>query len=280
MSNALMRAAIALVVMLGGVAHAGDPCIRHFRAAERLRLDGNAVVFCDDEDADKQQCFAVDLATGKAAAAHPRAEPVPSDTTLTIATRSAKACLAGGGACKTLVPKAHIDQGLAMHGVARGERAALINMAEVETFDVKTGKRLARFTAGKGDCTNVKILAPDLLLVKNADCGSDDGGTSFFATAKGKKTAAVPIAASDAHVLDTTVAFVAATGDRAVVMDGPTGKVVTQVTLGEPASDVFPTVVADGKRLVVVYGGDRAGDLAGVELASGKVATFAARRCP
>jgi hypothetical protein len=275
-----MRAVIALVVMLGGVAHAADPCIPHFRAAERLRLDGNAVVFCDDNDADKQQCVAVDLTTGKAAVAHRRADAEPIDTTITMATRTAKACLAGGGACKTLVPKARIDPGIAMYGVAHGELAALINMAEVETFNVKTGKRLARFKSGKRDCTDVTILAPDLLLVKNAYCGGDDGGTSFFSTAKGKKIAAVPISASDAYVLGTTVAFVAATGDRAVVMDGSTGKVVTQVTLGEPASDVFPTVVADGKRLVVVYGGDRAGELAEVELGSGKVATFAAHRCP
>jgi len=273
-----MRAALALVIVAAGTARA-DTCIPDFRAAERLQLDAHAVRFCDDKVGDKRQCFAVDLATGKLASAHASTDATGGETTLTLAKKTAKVCVVGGS-CKTLVPKARIDPGLQMHGVARGERAVLMNMAEVETFDAKTGARLARFTAGKGDCTNVTILAPDLLLVNNANCGSDDGGTSFFATAKGKQIAAVPIPAASAHATGTTVAFVSAGGDEVVVMDGPTGKIAKRVAIGKPASDVFPSVVSDANRLVVVYGRDRAGDVVVVDLATDKARTFAAKRCP
>lgn len=279
-----MRAALALVtipatLVVGAVIARADTCVPDFRAADLLRLDTHAVQFCDDKIGDKRQCFAVDLATGKLAPAHPSTDLIGGATTLKLATKSAKVCVAGGS-CKTLVPKARIDPGLQMHGTARGERAALINMAQVETFDAKTGARLAQFTAGKGDCTDVAILAPDLLLVKNVNCGSDDGGTSFFATAKGKQIAAVPIPAAAAHATGTTVAFVSVGGDEIVVMEGPTGKVVKRVAIGKPASDVFPSVVGDANRVVVVYGRDRAGDVAVVDLATDKVRTFAAKRCP
>ncbi len=274
----MIRAAL-LVTLVGTVAHA-DPCIPDFRSAERLVLDGSAVKFCDDQAPKKQQCFAVDLATGKATSIARFDPPAPPSkgSTLEIAGKTAKACTADG-ACKTLRPKARVDDGLGMHGEVGTKLAVLINLSRIETFDVKTGKRIAGFDSGKGMCASVSIVADDVLLVQNRECGTD-GGAAFFATPKGKRLAAVPIAVTAPVVLDGSVSFVAAQGDELVVQDSKTGKLARRIPLGKPHAETSPQLVGDARRVVVVYGGERAGDIAVVDLATDKVTAFAAQRCP
>lgn len=275
-----MRAALALLLATTASAEP-PPCIPAFRFAERVTLTGNAVQFCDDESPKKQQCFEVDLGTGRTQRAKVAAPPdsAESDVTLAIAGKRAKVCRAG--ACKTLTPKARVDEGLAMHGTARGRLAVLINRDQIETFTT-AGKRIARFSAGKGDCTRVGLLAGDVLLIANRFCGDDEQGTHWFATAKGKSIAAVggdkPVHVAEPLLLDDGVAFVAIKGDEIIVQDGKT--VTSRIPLDKAASDVWPTLAGDARRFVVVFGGDRAGDVVVVDRATEKLARHAAARCP
>lgn len=275
--------ALVLLVATASVARADAPCITAFRTAQRVAIDGNAVMFCDDEGPKKQQCFARDLATGATTSTKVADVVDPADgPTLSIDGKRAKVCTAAG-ACKKLTPKARVDEGLGMHGMARGNLAVLINMSQIETFDVKTGKRLAGFSAGKGDCTNVALLDGDVLYVHNQFCGDDEKGTHWFASAKGKKLADVggtkPTHVVEPAILDTALAFVAFTGDEVIVQDWKSGKVTRRIALGKPSSESWPAIEGDAKRLVVVYGGDRRGDVAVIDLATEKVTALAAKRC-
>jgi hypothetical protein len=271
--------ALILVAVSASLAHAEAPCITAFRTAQRVTIDGNAVKFCDDEGPKKQQCFARDLATGATTSTKVTdAVDAPDGPTLSIDGKKAKVCTAAG-ACKKLTPKARVDEGLGMHGMARGKLAVLINMDRIETFDVKSGKRLAGFSAGKGDCTNVAVLDGDVLYVHNQFCGDDEKGTHWFASAKGKKIADVPVHVVEPAILDTALAFVAFTGDEVIVQDWKSGKVTRRIALGKPSSESWPAIEGDAKRLVVVYGGDRRGDVAVIDLATEKVTTHAAKRC-
>lgn len=254
-------------------------CITSFRSAERMWLDGNAVLFCDDETPKKQQCFSTDLSTGKATSAKFAHANVAEGPKITIDGKRAKVCAAG---CKTLKPKARVDEGLAMHGVTNGKLAVLINRSEVETFDVKTGKRIAGFSAGKGDCTSVTILS-DTLLVQNQFCGEDDKGTHWFATKKGKRVAVVggdkPVHVTAPALVGGQVAFVAFTGDSVVVHDAITGALANRIPIGNAAAEAWPMIAGNDKKLVVVFGGERAGDLAVIDRATEKVTSFTAQRC-
>jgi len=273
---------LLLLAATTSVAHAQSaPCITSFRSAEGVEVRGGAVSFCDDETPKKQKCFAIDLATGKVTSAkRPEPTSTSSGPTLEINGKKAKACAAGR--CKTLKPRARVDEGLGMHGNVRGNLVVLVNLGEVETFALKTGKRIGGFTAGNGDCTTVTLVADDVLLVQNRFCGDDEKGTHYFATPKGKRIAVVggtkPIEVGAPAELGAQVAFVSMKSDEVVVHDVKTGAVARRIPLGN-ADEAWPAIEGDDKRLVVVFGGARAGDLAVVELATEKVTTHAAKRC-
>lgn len=264
---------VAALLLHATTAYADPPCITEFVTAEAVAIEGNAVRFCDDQAGKKQKCFAVDLTTGVASSVPiPKATKSPSSLELQIDGKTAKVC--AGGKCKALKPKAHVDEGLGMHGTVRGKLAVLINLDRVETFDVATGKRLAGFDAGKGLCADVTILSDTMLLVHDEECGND--GTmpeeSWFATPKGKRVAKVGIKAGTPAIGGTTAAFVARDGSELVVHDTTTGKQSSRTAL---SAGPGAAIAVDGQRVVVVAGGKQAGDVTVI----GKP-TLAAKRCP
>jgi len=261
------------------------PCVTDFAVAQDAALDGDRVAFCDDRSK-HASCFAVELATGKLAAARrPTRAPGPL-ASVTVHGKLATACRPDGTACKTLKPTAYVDDGLGMIGVANaaGTRVALINTSEIETFDRRTGKRIAGFRAGKASCTLASFVADDTLLVHNAECGGGQG-TSWLATTRGARLAVVgddqPIDAMAPVLLGANrAAFVSARGDALVVHDVATGKLEKRIALGPASDDARPVLVGDAHRLAIVFGGARWGDVAVVELATDRVTLLPGHRCP
>jgi hypothetical protein len=192
-------------------------------------------------------------------------------------------CKADGSACKAFTPQAKPDPGIGIDAKANEANtlAALSYYADktyVETFDPTTGKRIARFSVGskKIKCANVDVLR-DSILVTESECGSP-GGKSWLATKTGKKIADVA-GVAHAPVGGSTFAFVTTAGDKVVFQDVTTGKITKEISLGA-ASDAPATMLTDFRRLVVVWGGKRAGDVASIDLSNDKVATFPGTRCP
>lgn len=268
-----------------------EPCVRDFASPEDVVLAGGSVGFCDDHR--KPGCYSVDLATGKLAIAKIVAPPEPPPVAeLKVGDESASVCFAGKKACTVLRPRSRIDPGLGMGGAinASGSFAALDNGNQIETFDVRTRTRLATFSAGKGACSGASFLAGDVLLVQNADCGTDSIA-SRLTTLKGKTLTAIggdkPIpVAGRVHLDGVRYAFMSSTGDVVVIQDVKTGKVEQRITIGAPINRP-PTLVGNSSRLAIVFGGavhdavaERWGDVAVVDLATAKVTVHTAKRCP
>src|SRR6185436_9716593 len=114
--------------------------------------------------------------------------------------------------------------------------AALASLEWIDTFDLKSGKRLATFKTGpKQSSCNALEFAGDTLVIGEETCG-EDGMTAWLATAKGKKLADVggdnPITLgfqSIAPVAGTSFAFSTLTGEAVVVQDVKTGKVAKRL---------------------------------------------------
>jgi hypothetical protein len=279
---------LACTLLLAGsvssVSAEPEPCLAGGASITKAELIDRRVDFCDDNE-DKPVCLSVDLTTGAARKRGAGASLGMAIATIEVGTRTAKVCQPGGKPCKTLKPKARVDEGLGMSGVVNdmGTLAVLLNLEQVETFDAKTGKRIAQFKSGTASCATVSFVGDETLYVWSEDCGGGDG-TSWLATKKGKKIAIVggdkPIEAMPPVLLEKTrAAFVSERGDVLVVQDITSGAVEKRLALGVAVEETMPTVLGSGSRAVVVYGGKRAGDVVVVDLATDKVTTHPGKRC-
>lgn len=260
------------------------PCLPGGSSITRAELIDGRVEFCDDDE-DKPTCLSVDLTTGAASKRRPGASLGMAKATIEIVGKTAKVCQPGGKPCKKLKPKARIDEGLGMTAEVNdaGTLAVLLNLEQVETFDAKTGKRIAQFKSGTASCATVSFLGVDTLYVWSEDCGGGDG-TSWLATKKGKRIAIVggdkPIEAMPPVLLEgTRAAFVSERGDVLVVQDVKSGAVTKRIALGAAVEETRPTVLGGPARAVIIYGDKRAGDVAVVDLATDKVTTHPGKRC-
>jgi hypothetical protein len=79
---------------------------------------------------------------------------------------------------------------------------------------------------------------------------------------------------------DAYEAFVSKQGHQVIVQAVKTGKVVNRIAVGPARDETFPTLAGDDKRFVVVFGGERAGEIAVIDRATENVTAHAAKRCP
>lgn len=244
-------------------------------------------------------CFTTDLATGAWSASsappgehRPRIVPAATAPKVQIDDQSATVCRADGSACKTLTPKTEVDPGLGLSAAANdaGTLAALgyygaDSKTWVETFDLATGKRIGRVRVGSKNalCVNVHVFG-DSLYVSEEVCGAP-ARTAWLGTRTGKKLAAVggaqPIHPSGqaVHLADASWAFASSEGDALVVQDVTTGKVTKRIVTGPATNAASAALLGDSKRLVLVFGGSRAGDVAITDPATGKVTSYPGKRC-
>jgi hypothetical protein len=261
-----------------------------------IAIDANKLRQCAWDGA-HLSCFATELATGAwssaaapAGSERPRIAPIAGAPKIDVGDQRATVCHADGSACKTLTPKSPVDPGLGLSAAANaaGTLGALGYYGDktwVETFDLATGKRIARVAAGskKVKCVTVDVLG-DALYVDEAVCGGEVS-TAWLGSKAGKRIAAVggaqPIHPSGqaVHLADTLWAFSAAAGDTVVLQDVKTGKVTKRIAIGPAVETASAALVGDARRLVLVFGGSRAGDVAVVDLASDKVTSYPGKRC-
>jgi hypothetical protein len=261
-----------------------------------IAIDGNKLRQCTWDGA-HLSCFATDLATGAwstaaapASTERPRIAPAAGAPKIDVADQSASVCHADGSACKTLTPKAQVDPGLGLSAAANeaGTIGALGYYGDkpwVETFDLATGKRLGRAAAGSKavKCIAVNVLG-DALYVDESVCGGEVS-TAWLGSKTGKRIAAVggaqPIHPSGhaVHLADTQWAFSTSAGDVVVVQDVKTGKVAKRIAVGAAVDTASASLLGDSKRLVLAFGGSRAGDVAVIDVASAKVTSYPGKRC-
>ena len=130
----------------------------------------------------------------------------------------------------------------------------------------------------------VPRVAGDTLDASRSECGTNTG-KEWLASKSGKVLARIggasPIMTGGppVHVTDDVWAFAPDTGSVVVLQDVVTGKVMKRVAIGKADPNSLATLVGNSTHLVLVYGGARAGDLAVIDIATGKVTSFSANRC-
>lgn len=273
-----------------------------------VEIDRGKLKYCFDHG--KQlTCYSTDLEDGSlwatAAPAHngegyPSTPKPPDEPSVETTEGEVKLCLPNSTECKTFKPKNAVDPGLGLTASTNrpGTLVALTNSAWVETFDVKSGKRLARFKASKAKhaCSYVDF-AGDAIVVDHYDCGDVTVAESWLGTKTGKRLSVlggkspIGMATNPVQIKDTHWAFASRSGDAIAIHDVKTGKLVKRITLGprnvdDPLADselspvlAFGTSTDDNEKLALVYGDKRVGDVVVVDLATSKVSSYPAKRC-
>ncbi len=290
---------IGSVVLVFGsaVVRADGVCIRGSKHSSHVGLDATSGRFCFEPGG--LACYAVNLQTGAvtteqapAGSDRPQVTAAPDAPKVTEAEADVTVCHHDGSACRKLVPKGIVDPGLGLVSAVNrsGTLAAFGTQAphrqsQVETFDVATGKHLATFKLPiKGGMCMFLAFAGDTLDITQSECGTP-GGTEWLATKTGKKIAPLggnsPINSNSppVHVSGNTYAFAPATGEVVVLQDVVTGKVVQRIAVDKAAGSDSATLVGDAMHLVLVHAGARAGDLVIIDVATGKITRFPAKRC-
>ena len=294
-----MRTCSIVVLSLFARTAAADPCIAPGSNPVMMAIGGGNVSYCFELDDAKLNCFTTEVATGKTAAAPPpaplgqqwpRLVPAPRKVVIKNAGggKKPKLCRADGSKCKTLAMSHEIDQGM---GLVAAENAtltlaALASLEWIDTFDLRSGKRLATFKTGpKQSSCNALEFAGDTLVIGEETCG-EDGMTAWLATAKGKKIADVggelPITLgfqSLTRLTGNNYAFATLTGEAVIVQDVKTGKVAKRIPVVSAVPRQTGYLLGDGTTIALVYGGARAGDVAIVDLSSDKVRSYSGKRC-
>jgi len=280
-----------IALLVSSSVHADNPCVKGGRRADNASLTTTSASFCFDGAA----CYAAELATGRLTTGPAAGTDLPL---LAEGPDSPKLSDDGGGitvchrdrSCHNLVPTGQIDPGIGFVSAVNstGTLAAIGVQGsdlQVEVFDVATGKHVSTFKLppSRWMCL-VVAFAGDTLDISNVECGATTG-KEWLATKLGKRIAAIggasPIMTGSppVHVTDNTWAFTPDGGDVVILQDVVTGKVVKRISVGKADPDSPATLVGDSTHIVLIYGGTRAGDLAVIDVATGKVTQFPAKRC-
>lgn len=277
-------------------ADAGACVDGHGEAAVWAQLAGTSASFCFQPMGTVASCYAVDVQTGALTAAKGPAQtsqlPMlagPADAPLIVDNKD-DAAVCRGTACKTIKPTTDPDPGIGMTRAvdATGTYAALGMQAQerVDVFEVASGKHAGTIAIpGAGACIDVDF-AGDALVVASTDCATH-AGNAWLATRAGKRIAALggkfPMGfyGPPAHVTANKWAFGAANAEVVVVQDVVSGSVWRRFALDKPDENTRTelTLVADDRRVVAIYGGDRAGDLALLDIGTHKITRLPAKRC-
>ena len=288
----LLGWALGLLALGAPAAHADDACIKGGKHAENVGLSTTATAFCFE----KGTCYSAELATGRITVGKPAGSDLPElaeapdAPKLTNGTADITVCHHDGSQCKKLATEHDIDPGIGFVSAvtASGTLAAIgVQGAPffVDVFDVGSGKRTSTFKlpSGGGLC-GFLAFAGDTLDVTQTECGSSKG-KEWLASTSGKTIGRIggasPIMTGGppVHVTDDVWAFAPDGGDVVILQNVVTGKVMKRLSVAKAEPDSPATLVGDSAHLVLVYGGARAGDLAVIDVATGKVTKFPAKRC-
>ncbi len=287
-----MRWSVALMILGSSSVHADNVCVKGGKHADNASLTTTSASFCFDGAG----CYAAELATGRittgpaAGKDLPQLAEGPDTPKFTDSPSDITVCHHDGSSCRKLAPTGEIDPGIGFVAAvnATGTLAAIGVQGrdpQAEVFDVATGKHVSTFKlpSSRWMCMFV-AFAGDTLDISNVECGATNG-KEWLATKLGKRIASIggasPIMTGSppAHVTDNTWAFTTDGGDVVILQDVVTGKVVKRISVGKADPDSPATLVGDSTHLVLIYGGTRAGDLAVIDVATGKVTQFPAKRC-
>jgi hypothetical protein len=266
-----------------------DPvCVKGGDHAHSVGLSTTSVTFCFDG----QSCYAADLSsgalkpTGPAGKDLPLLVPAPDAPHVTEGGSDITVCHHDGSSCKKLVAKHEIDPGINFASAvnASGTLAAIAVLGGpiyVEVFDVASTNHVATFALPRGGLCGFVNFAGDALDVTQVDCGDGTLGKEWLYTKRGKRLAQLPFmtGGAPAHVTDNVWAFAPDDGSAIVLQDVVTGKLVKHISVGKGDPNSVATLVGDSAHLVLVFGGARAGDIAVVDVATGRVTQFPAKRC-
>jgi hypothetical protein len=280
---------IAVAFALCPLASYADPvCVDGSDHAHSVGLTTTTVSFCFDG----HSCYAADLATGAVKATGSAGKDLPSLAPtsdvpqLTKDPDSITVCKHDGSACKKLVPKHQVDPGIGITSAvnATGTLAAIFvqgGTSYVEVFDVASAKHVSTFEVPNVGMCGFVDFAGDTLDVVAVDCGDWTTAKETLYTKRGKRIAKLPFMTNGApvHVTDNVWAFASSEGDKVALQDVVTGKVMKSISVGKADTDSPATLVGDSAHLVLVFGGARAGDIAVIDVATGKVTQFPAKRC-
>jgi len=282
---------LGLLALASSPARADKPCVDGGDRAENAAVSTTAATFCFD----KGSCYSADLATGHITVGKPAPSELPvlaeapDAPKLTDGESDITVCRHDGTQCKKLATKHEIDPGIGFVSAvnASGTLAAIGVQGEpffVDVFDVASGKRTTfKLPSGGGLCGTL-AFAGDTLDASRSECGTNTG-KEWLASKSGKVLARIggasPIMTGGppVHVTDDVWAFAPDTGSVVVLQDVVTGKVMKRVAIGKADPNSLATLVGNSTHLVLVYGGARAGDLAVIDVATGKVTSFPANRC-
>jgi DNA-binding beta-propeller fold protein YncE len=272
--------------------HADPVCVKGGDHAHSLGLSTTSASFCFDG----QGCYAADLASGTLKATGPAGKdlpllaPEPDAPKVTEGAADITVCHHDGSACKKLVAKNQIDPGINFTSAVNasgtlGAIAVLGGPIHIEVFDVASANHVATFALPHGGLCGYVSFAGETLDVMQVDCGDGTSGKEWLYTKRGKQIARVGGAApfltggAPVHVTDDVWAFAPSDGSVIVLQDVVTGKVMKRISVGKADPNMWATLAGDSAHLVLVFGGARAGDIAVVDVATGKVTQFPAKRC-
>ena len=183
-----------------------------------------------------------------------------------------------GAACTTVPVDVAQD---ALRAVSSDGAIAAVAGADgrVSTYDVATGKRIARFRPRYG--TSDEDGAHELAFVGHAlaaiavPCAGPCGRATLY-SARGQRLGPLPIEASEmmTRAIAGDAWLVTSIDDNLVIVDAATGKILVNRELGEYVATVA------GTRVVVAVGGQVLGRLVVLDAAGREVATVDAPRCP
>jgi len=257
-------------------------------------VDGSRVAYCVGTD----QCFALDLATGKLERLATTPNPDPA--------RGARATVAGpeiqvcnGDSCTSFKPPVLPSTSpLQATTNADGSFAVLLVGGRAEIWDAHQGTRTATINYARDDfrCGEVAMLG-ETIYVSASTCDGPAARATLY-TLKGRKIANVggrdfgSYGNARAHVAGTTWAFLDENGNHLVLQDVVTGKIVKTIdtsglwtldgstskdVMGNPGEHALLKLADD--KLAVIAGAPANGSVAVVETESGDVKVIHAPLC-
>jgi len=245
------------------------------------------------------QCFALDLATGKLThlAAPPAAQPPSLTDGAHVETTNPELKVCGASGCKTLTPQ--VWPGAAPLRAATNGAIAVVLLGDAESgrgyadvFDVTKTKKLASFKYARGDyrCGEVAMLG-DTIYIGASACTAPAGRAALY-TASGRRIANVGPGDFGTYgnaftQLDaTTWAFLGENGVHIALQDVVKGKVLKTIEvkelfgaapMGNPGESAIVRLGAG--KLGVIAGTPANGSVAVVDTASGAVHVVRAPLC-
>lgn len=270
-------------------------------APSALVVDGLRASFCLTPFGGDPYCFAVDLATRTAL---PTPAPIaalapmrdgpgrPLPTIEATATHGLRVCAVDKTTCHELAlavdpkerPIAASDDGALLAVAPRGASLAHGARAQVETYDLATGKRLARFTAHFGGAhsegeggTELAFFGHAVVAIGIPCAGPCGEGTLYDVRGKRLGELAVEASSFTAEHFHDDLYVVQSIDDRFVVQDAATGKVVA----ADPAGGHFVVRVAPDRivRAVGIDGAGAGGAIVVHDAAARPILTLAMPRC-